>query len=362
MKDVKKIKIVAFPKDPNPYQDLLYDELKDQIELTYFSPTISSPFGLFTFLPKIIVSLIKFRFRGYHILHIHFIYPFYLPKKLPFYRLISYINASIFLSTINFIGFKVVWTVHNLVPQSSMTINDHRLMRKLAKTADAKIVHTPGIIEDMRLLNISTKNTTVVPIGSYSNIYPDSITARQARRQLNIKSSEFVILFFGIISRYKGVEDLIDVFKKLKIKNTRLVIVGHCASLELKHKIESAANQPNIDFYEGYVPTEDVATYFKASDIVCLPFRKITTSSSTILALSFAKPVVVPLLGTLRELPSSVGYFYDASIDGLENAVLQASTHQKTLPEMGKMAKEYSDSLSWDKIADKTYSVYSELF
>ena len=60
-------------------------------------------------------------------------------------------------------------------------------------------------------------------------------------------------------------------------------------------------NVLNGRFDEGYVPHDDVPLYFAAADVVVLPFRKVTTSGSALLALSLGRPVVAPRLGALRD-------------------------------------------------------------
>ena len=216
----------------------------------------------------------------------------------------------------------------------------------------------------MQALGMATENCRVIPIGSYGQLYPDTTTRAAARQKLAIADNEFVILFFGIISPYKGTEELIEAFSHLSLPKARLVIVGQVRDQALKQRLQQAAQMHSqIDFYEGFVADDEVATYFKAADIVCLPFQAITTSSSVMLALGFGKPVVAPRLGVLRDLPASIGYFYSPTKpDGLEKSLLRAATQPEKLAAMGRRAKNYSDSLSWESIADQTLQVYSDLW
>jgi len=357
----KTIKVIIFPKDPNPYQDLLYNQLKTKIKLIYLAQNKTIVGAVLT-VPTIYSRLIILRVRGFRIIHIHWLYPFYLPKKIPFSKQLSYVYIAAFLSFLKLLRFKVVWTVHNVLPHSQFTSQDLKINRRLSKLAAAKIVHSNNVIKDMANLAMSTDNISVIPIGSYGNIYADNISQQEARIKLNIASDEFVILFFGIVAYYKGTEDLIEVFNKLPLTNARLLIVGQCANTALKRKLIKAAKLPQIDFYEGFVADDEVAMYFKASNIVCLPFRKITTSSSVMLALSFAKPIITPKLGMLCDLPSNVGYFYEpADLNALQACLVTAARHRNELKDMGQQAKLFSDSMSWDKIAAKTYNLYFKL-
>jgi beta-1,4-mannosyltransferase len=356
------MKLIVFPKDPNPYQDLLYKPLEGKVEINFFNPEIPHAISLFTIMPSVAIKLATLRIKGFKLIHIHWVYPFYVSGRVPYHKHISYFYISVFFKLLKLLNYKIVWTVHNVVPLSLPTSNDTKLMQKLAKAADVKIIHSSAVIDQMKKLNISTDNCQVIPIGTYGNVYPDKITAKQARKLLHIKPGEFVILFFGIMSQYKGIEDLINAFNDAGLPNTRLVIVGRCEDPALKQVLKKAANNPMIDIYQKFVADKDVSRYFRAADIVCLPFRKITTSSSVMLAMSFGKPIIAPRLGALNDLPDNVGYLYDPTATNVVEAnLILAATDRADLEQLGKNAKAYSDSLSWDSIAEKTYEVYAGL-
>ena len=94
------------------------------------------------------------------------------------------------------------------------------------------------------------------------------------------------------------------------------MIAGQCPSAETARRIEEAATRAPIEFHDRHIADEEVFTYFRACDVVCLPFKKITTSGSVVLALSFGKPVITPRTGAQCELPDDVGYLYDPKEDG----------------------------------------------
>lgn len=363
MKDNKEsIKLVVFPKDPNPYQDLLYSSLDRRLQITYLTPAVGNTISLFTVIPSTMFRLIGLRLSGNRLIHIHWVYPFYVSKRVPLNKQLTYLYISLFLGLLSVLRYKVIWTVHNVVPQQPVSSNDQKLMQKLANIAAVKIVHSGAVLSQMQALDISTQHSKVIPIGSYQGIYSDNISSKDARKKLGITQNEFVVLFFGTISRYKGVEDLIAAFPALGLPNARLLIVGRCMDKSLLRSLQQSTRHPKIDLYEGFVPDDKVATYFKASDIVCLPFRNITTSSSILLALAFAKPVIAPRLGTLNDLPSSVGYFYKVDEPNALVANLKlAANNADDLASIGSNGKAYSDTLTWDKIAAQTEKIYANL-
>jgi len=259
------------------------------------------------------------------------------------------------------LGYKIVWTVHDIIPHEEQTTNDLGISIMLSRMASIKIAHSSYTISQMEQLGLDHSNTVVIPHGNYINAYPQSISKKQARNKLGISSEEFVILFFGMIKPYKGILELISAYDKIKSRKSRLVIAGKCIDPQLHNNILEAQKVTNFDYFEGYVADEDVATYFQACDVVCLPFSEITTSGSVLLALSFKKPIIAPQIGSLTDLPDDVGFLYDPSKkDALLNTLTQAIS-STDLGSMSKAATLYAESLSWDKIAEKTYKVYQNV-
>jgi beta-1,4-mannosyltransferase len=264
-----------------------------------------------------------------------------------------------FYTVLRILHYSPVWTVHNVVPQISQTSNDEYLMQILSRTARAKIVHSSYVIGDMKTHRLDTSAVTVIPHGNYIGVYPENTTPHEARSRLNLGSDDIVVLFLGSVSAYKGVDKLLAAMNDITEPHVRLVIAGRCSDASLRSQIMDAAKNGRIDFYEGHVPDDQIDSYFKASNVVCLPFTTITTSGSTILALSLGKPIIVPRMGALCDLPEDIGYFYDPNEEGgLTKALKKALADPTGLSHRGANAKKYADSVSWDVVASKTYAVY----
>jgi len=303
-----------------------------------------------------------YRLQGYKIMHIHWLYGLGITRRLPFYRKLSFIYALLFLGLTRLFGYKIVWTVHNTLPHSQITSDDLGLAKKLSRVANTKIAHSRFTIAQMKEYGFDTNNISLIPHGNYSGVYPSNTTRLEARKQLAIKDNEIVILFFGLIRTYKGVDDLLDAFERLDAKNTRLIIAGKCVDKNLRKQIRLAAASYSVDFYEGHIANEDVAKFFRAADVVCLPFKSITTSGSILLALTFGKPIIAPRAGALADLPESVGYLYEPKQpEALYNSLQKAIENKVYLNKVGKKALVYAKALSWDKIAEQTFKVYKEL-
>jgi len=165
-----------------------------------------------------------------------------------------------------------------------------------------------------RLQNIiSGDKITVIPHGVDRQVNY-TLTKASARKKLGIKSNDFVVLYFGYLTWYKGVDFLIKSFQKLnqiKEKQVKLIVAGGPSFTqgEKEHykkflaKTEGLAKgYPHIQI-TGFVAEDQIANYFKAADLSVLPYRRFMSSSGPFsLALSFEKPVLLSSnLGLLIE-------------------------------------------------------------
>jgi glycosyltransferase involved in cell wall biosynthesis len=125
-----------------------------------------------------------------------------------------------------------------------------------------------------------------------------------ARAELGIESKN-VVLFFGYIRPYKGLDNLINAFNGVLAAHpdTTLLIVGEC--YEDKRKYDDLLRQQKIEsrtmFVSKYVAYEEVEPYFKAADLVCLPYNSATQSGIVMMAYGFRRPVVATDIGGLPE-------------------------------------------------------------
>ncbi len=358
------MKVLVFPKDPNPYQELLYGAMREKypdVSIEYLTgPTKYQTVNLIL-LPFVLVEK---RLEGYGLFHLHWTYSFRIPRlnrSLSQFLMQYYCIAMVYW--IKILGYRLVWTVHDHLPHAD-NFRDARMVNKYISTlADAAIAHSEQTILQMKEIGLRTDNAVVIPIGSYGNIYPSNLSDEQAREKLQLGDAEFVFLFFGLIRRYKGVDRLIDAFVELDAPDTRLVIAGQCTEDALKEPLRMAGTHPGISIYEGFVPNDEVATYFQASDVVCLPLRETTTTSTALLALSFGRPLLAPHLGMIRVLPPETGFYYDPlSPGGLLESMRDALGERTDLLRRGQAGREYSDGLSWDAIAASTRRLYVTLF
>jgi beta-1,4-mannosyltransferase len=353
------MKVLIYPKArSNPYHGLLYGQLEaahPDDTFTYISAGLATAILPFILLVR--------RLQGYDIFHLHW-HGFYAPDQapIPFRKKISLWNTLWSLHLIKRLGFKLVWTVHNVLPHEPQTSDDKRVTRVTTELAEGLIAHSTQALEQLRELGADVSRATVIPHGNYDGVYPRNITRGAARQKLGISDNETAILFFGNIRPYKGIEDaLLPAFDRLNAAapNLKLIIAGRCFDAGLEKTISAFAQKhPNVTFPNRSIPDEDVATYFEAADVVCLPFKAISTSGSIILAATFGKPLVAPRMGAIKDIPPEVGVLYDpAQPDALLHA-LEQTVQNGARADMAKASRAYADTLAWDKLAAKTFTVY----
>ncbi len=263
------------------------------------------------------------------------------------------------------LGYRTVFTVHDLRPLEHSLLPDwvdflgHWLAVRLV---DAVIVH----YETGRKLLTETygrrRNVYVVCHPSFDGVYPSEMTAGQAKSSLGYSDQDRVITCFGGIRQNKGIEDLISAFESLPGENLRLLIAGQPwppASYvdSLKGKAEG---NPRIRIVAELIPDDQVQAYLRAADVVVLPFRQILNSSSTILAMTFGRPVVAPAIGCLTDVISAdSGLLYDpADPHGLRKALLECQTLD--LEAMGRRAGERVREVTWHDMARQTLRAYGQ--
>lgn len=354
-----KINVLVYPKDINPYQDLLYANMPDNVEIQYV-PKITKSKSINNLLLPFI--LIFYRIRGYRVFHIHWVYDFAFPGNNNISKLLSTIHYFLSLLLAKLLGYKIIWTVHNILPHNQVFINDIVARRFLSVVATAKISHSSYAVEEMKKLNINTDNTILIPHGNYIGKYNNDICQSKARRILGLKKNDFIYLFIGNIQKYKGVQRLADTYLSMKIENSYLLITGQCIDPVIDQKLRQTSAKGSIRYINQLIPDDELQLYLNASDVVVYPFSNITTSGSVMLALSFGKPIIYPLLGSLNELPSNLGWSYDYyDRNGLFDTLKLAVSEKKNNITIGANALKHAKKHNWHDIAMKTAKIYSDM-
>lgn len=358
------MKVLVFPKDENPYQELLYTQIiKEGVEVKYLKLLTNSHTIGMMLLP---LQLFYYRLNGYTVFHLHWLYDFSSSINNPLIKILSKLFYSIYfvkvILLIRLLGYKLVWTVHNLFPHESLFLSDLLLTKFLLRTSHINIVHTIKVKTDLESLGIKAEHISVIPHGSYVGYYQNTISRSYARELLKIHENDFIILFFGQLRAYKGIPELLESFNNVaqKNENLKLMLVGSCSDNNLLNVIRNYKTKlgNQLILHLGKIPDEEIQNYMNSSDIVVLPFKKITTSGSMMLALSFGKPVIYPNK-YFQELPRNIGYDYE-HITQLYLLIEKASKDTELLLK-GNNALKYANEFEWSKLAKNTLAIYRSL-
>jgi len=341
----KSLAIAHLPIYQNPYQHLLTDALGECEVTVEHLRNLPSPTWLLQ------------KRNSIQILHLHWLSGLYMK------RILTPLRFCAFLLTITLaqrMGYKIVWTVHNILPHKLLFPPMHRFVRRfIMKRADAVITHCEYGYKEITRLFPRDKPTYTIPIGSYTGIYPIRMTRAEARSTLNISPVNFVYLFLGNIAPYKGIDNFTDMFQVYATENDVAVIAGRNRSPDLVHYLESQAIQdPRIRIHADFIPDNEIQHFLLSADVMVLPFKKILTSSSVITGMSHTLPIIAPALGCLPELITpEAGILYDPSDPaGLPNALREIKNLDTV--KMGTAAKVIIDNIQWKNIASQTIIVY----
>ncbi len=133
----------------------------------------------------------------------------------------------------------------------------------------------------------------------------DDYQRQQIREELGYSPDDRVLLFFGYIRHYKGLDILLNAMPDLvkTNQNYKLLVVGEFYQDENKYSelIKSLNVGSSVKVVSKYVPNEAVGNYYSAADLVVLPYRSATQSGILNIAYGFSKPVLVTRVGGLGE-------------------------------------------------------------
>jgi glycosyltransferase involved in cell wall biosynthesis len=227
------------------------------------------------------------------------------------------------LSCIKFFSkTEIVIIVHNVLPHERFRF-DSRMTRSVLKMAHRLIVHSGE--EAKKLMSIVAINhapvVSFIPVFDQFIIHDDISSCIKIPHGLRAK----VILFFGFIREYKGLDVLLEAFHLFAQHHpdTTLLIVGESFYHEngdISSKDRFLANwlpedsvRSQIVWIDRYVPNEEVSRYFAAADLLVVPYLSVTQSAPLQIAYAFDKPVIASDLPAFRECVSigESGYLFE---------------------------------------------------
>jgi glycosyltransferase involved in cell wall biosynthesis len=349
----RRLKIVALPRDPSPYQRLLYREIERAGHSVRYAGEWSPSHTLNLLLLPL--ELAVYRLAGWRVLHVHWVFAFQLPgsDRFPALRQLAQAWFCFVLAACRTLGIRVVWTVHNVLPHERVFHDDVAARRRLVRSSELVYVHSGASLEALEGLGARPRRSAFVAHGPLEPTVDASVL-----RPPGADRSVRKLLFFGQVVEYKGVEDLLGAMIEVpSALPVLLTVAGQCDDEALRESLSATAALAGdrVELKLAHVPQDEVTELLADSDVVVLPFRRVTTSGSMLLAMGHGRVVLVPDLPAFGALPRDAALFYDGTVGGLRQAIVDvAELEAERLREVGAAASAYVGTLSWADAAQQT--------
>jgi len=338
----------------NPYQTLLSNALQQH------GVTVQFPVGYRRVFP--IYRAIKVHPEPIAVLHLHWLDP-YLKGDNSIVKLVYCIKFLLDILLTRSSGVRLVWTVHNVVSHNSRFPRlELWTQRVLVNLIDCAIVHHTSAVDKItQRYKISASKVNVIPHGHYRDVYLPAIDSLTARQQLGLPETGRIYLSLGMLKPYKGIERLLQLWNEHSaiLGDSTLLIAGKALDEHYGQVLsEQASKIKTVIFRDTFIANEQIHLYFSAADVVVLPFERILTSGSLILAMSYGKPVIAPTIGSI---PETIGMANNLLYDPNEKQGLLHSIKESTqieLNTLGQLTTEVCDRLDWKAIGKKTTQLY----
>jgi D-inositol-3-phosphate glycosyltransferase len=276
------------------------------------------------------------------------------------------------------LGKRIVLTSHNINigrRDSKDTFVNRLTLRIQYLLAHHTFVHTEKMKRELiGEFDLPESRITVIPFGINNAVPNTSLTPREARQRLDIRANEKVILFFGNIAPYKGLEYLVSAFQQITVgrDDYRLIIAGRPKGPmsywpAILEAIREDVQKGRVLLRADYIPDEETEIYFKAADVLVLPYRHVYQSGVLFLGYSFGLPTLASDVGSLRDdiLEGSTGFIFkpeDSMALAKTIEAYFASDLYANLDARRQQIREYAaQHHSWEIVGEKTLRVYADL-
>lgn len=235
-------------------------------------------------------------------------------------RVVWALGTLLLLRWQRMLGARIVWVAHNVTRRTQRTRWPQRwIAARVDRVFNGVVAPSEWSAEQVVRHGRVSEGVPVivVPHGPYevdSTRLEDS--AAQWRSSI-AGSSERLLLHFGQIRKYKGVEQLLEAFEDCDDQQLRLHITGRCQETGIREHIEECAGRDaRITYHLEHLSEETLLAKVLGCDLVCLPYEVIDNSGSLLLALSACRPALAPSMGAIPEIRSRVGEAWISMFDG----------------------------------------------
>ena len=291
---------------------------------------------------------------------------------------IEIFDRTLLMLYYRFLGKKIVRTVHN-VNAGKRDLNDSSLnrltLRIQYRLTRHLFVHTEQMKRELtEEFGVEGRRVTVIPFGINNAVPNTALTPPDAKRHLGIPDGSKTILFFGNITPYKGLEYLIAAFHQLQAsgEDYRLIIAGkpdNCEEYwsEVRESVAEDVRRGQVLLKASFIPDRDTEIYFKAADVLVLPYRHVYQSGVLFLGQSFGLPVIAADVGSLKDeiVEGETGFIFTPEDSADLAKTIERYFASDLFAELDRRRPAIRDDAaknhSWEVVAKMTAAVYADL-
>lgn len=248
---------------------------------------------------------------------------------------------------------RVIALVDNLSPHESRPF-DRWLSNKLIRHPHAFITMSNAVAEPLKAV-VGSRPVCVSPHPVYDD-YGPQLPKEVARHKLGL-GDEKVLLFFGFIRKYKGLDLLLESLSSnwLRESNMKLVVAGEWYEDPAPYK--ALATQMGLNdfilWHDHFIAEDQIATYFSAADAVIQPYRNATQSGISALAFEYGRPLISTKVGGLSEIIDDgvTGYLCEPNSSSVRNAIERWLIEPNSSEMLTDITKKRAE-MSWDRLID----------
>lgn len=271
------------------------------------------------------------------------------------------------------LGVPIVYTFHDVDPFEEKNHGFNNLIKNCYNLGDYAIVGNDREFNKLlkQFAKFKKSNTAIIKHGVYSLFNQHCYNLEKAREFLGIPLDIKIVLFFGHLRVNKGLKYLIRAMRGVIDKNRRVILLVFSSLVYDKNtkiyaeEIKNLNLEPYVQLNLFYVPSDQIEAIFKTSDVIVLPYIKVSQSGVLQLAFVFKKPVIVTdLFYEAKLIHNKMGLAVPPKDSkALARAILEILDDKKKAEEFGKAGYTYaSKECSWDIAAEKTYKVFLKAY
>jgi len=252
---------------------------------------------------------------------------------------------------------RIVCIADNVMPHEKR-IGDVPFTKYFLKAPDAFITMSEKVLSDLK--HFTNKPAQLIQHPLYDN-FGEPISKSEAKKHLGLSDSDKIILFFGFIRQYKGLDLLLKAMSNETIKNEniKLLVAGEFYEDDKPYLqlIRENNLQDQVILRTSFIPDNEVKYFLCCADCVIQPYRNATQSGVTPLAYHFEKPMIVTNVGGLPSLVphEKVGLVCEPEPAAIAEAILKFYQlgEQYFIPNLRIEKQKYS----WSKLTKAIFAL-----